>query len=72
MSELTQQTPNKHKVHFEITYTKNLGNFESAKVTVGLEQEGTGHPDNTMSKVKKWVENNLEAEGKKVFAQLGN
>lgn len=49
----------KHIVNYELTWTRNMGNFESLKVTVGLSQDGFGHPDATMAKVREWVESNL-------------
>lgn len=49
----------KHVVNYELTWTRNMGNFESLKVTVGLSQDGYGHPAQTMSKVRDWVEENL-------------
>lgn len=49
----------KHVVNYELTWTRNMGNFESLKVTVGLSADGYGNPDVTMSKVREWVENNL-------------
>jgi hypothetical protein len=49
----------KHVVNYELTWTRNMGNFESLKVTVGLIQDGYGHPDVTLAKVRSWVEDNL-------------
>jgi hypothetical protein len=49
----------KHVVNYEVTWTRNMGNFESLKVTVGLSQDGYGHPDTTLAKVREWVETNL-------------
>jgi hypothetical protein len=59
MQEVNKKPEKKHTVNYELTWTRNMGNFESLKVTVGLSQEGTGHPDATMAKVREWVENNL-------------
>lgn len=52
-------TEKMHTVNYELTWTRNMGNFESLKVTVGLSQEGVGHPDKTLAKVREWVETNL-------------
>lgn len=60
-----------HRVKYEITYTKNLGNFESSKVAVGLEQDGFGHPDATFGRVRQWVEENMETAVKEVNEALG-
>lgn len=54
-----EKTEKKHVVNYELTWTRNMGNFESLKVTVGLSQDGFGHPDKTMEKVRGWVEDNL-------------
>lgn len=72
MSELTEPQPpiRMHRVKYEITYTHNLGNFESSKISVGLEQDGFGHPDVTFGKVRPWVEENLEAAVKDVIGAL--
>ncbi len=69
MSELTAPV-RMHRVKYDITYTKNLGNFESSKIGVGLEMDGTGHPDNTFVKVREWVELNLEKAVAEVNAAL--
>lgn len=58
MSELTEPV-RMHRVKYDISWTANMGNFESLKVNVGLEQDGFGHPDATFAKVREWVENNL-------------
>jgi len=72
MSQLTEPTqPVKmHRVKYDISYTANLGNFESAKINVGLEQDGLGHPDVTFEKVRQWVEENLEIAVKEVTSAL--
>lgn len=60
MHEVDKVAPEKmHTVNYELTWTKNMGNFESLKVTVGLSVEGSGHPDKTMAKAREWVETNL-------------
>jgi len=60
MNEAGDKVPaKKHVVNYELTWTKNMGNFESLKVTVGLSLDGYGHPDTTLSKVREWVEDNL-------------
>lgn len=72
MSELTEpQVPVRmHRVKYNITYKHNLGNFENVDISVGLEQDGFGHPDVTMGKVTEWVESNLENRVKEVIEAL--
>jgi len=64
MSELKDRSEDReplrmHRVKYELRYKKNLGNFENIDISVGLEQDGFGHPDITMAKVREWVEDNL-------------
>jgi hypothetical protein len=71
MSELTDKTPVRmHRVKYSIAFKKNLGNFENTEITVGLEQDGFGHPDATFVKVREWVEANMETATKEVVAAL--
>jgi len=60
-----------HRVKYQISYKKNLGNFENTEISVGLEQDGKGHPDATFAKVRGWVEENLEVCIKDVSEALG-
>lgn len=59
-----------HQVTYDLTFTKNLGNFENVKIEVGLKQDGQGHPDVTLARVRKWVEENLEKAIKEVVEAL--
>ena len=70
MSELASRPEKKHEVTYDISFTKNLGNFQSVKIQVGLSQEGYGHPDATMAKVAEWVEENLGQRVTEVVAAL--
>lgn len=72
MSELTEPQPpvRMHRVKYSISYKHNLGNFENTEINVGLEQDGFGHPDVTFSKVREWVETNLESAVKDVTGAL--
>lgn len=72
MSELTEpQMPVRmHRVKYQISYKHNLGNFENTEISVGLEQDGFGHPDVTFGKVREWVEANLESAVKDVTGAL--
>ena len=60
MSEL-QAAPKgpKHTVTYDIQWTKNMGNFESLKINVGLALDGYGNPNPTLAKVREFVEENL-------------
>lgn len=69
MSELTEPV-RMHRVKYSIAFKKNLGNFENTEIMVGLEQDGFGHPDVTFSKVREWVEKNMELATKEVVAAL--
>ena len=57
MSELVAG-PN-HKVSVAVGYTRNMGNFESLRVDIGLELEGTGNPNDTFTKAYGWCEKKL-------------
>ena len=70
MSELTTPPVKMHRVSYGLAYTKNLGNFENVKVFVELSQDGTGHPDATMERVAKWVEDTLGERVAKVLDAL--
>lgn len=59
MHEMDKGVEKKHTVNYELTWTRNMGNFESLKVTVGLSVDGSGHPDITFAKARNWVETNL-------------
>jgi len=59
MSELTGGAGRKHEVRYDLSWTKNMGNYESLKVNLGLSLDGTGNPDATLAKVRTWVEENL-------------
>lgn len=58
MSEL-QERGAKHTVQYDISWTKNMGNFESLKINVGLSLEGYGNPAPTLAKVRAFVEEKL-------------
>jgi len=48
-----------HRVKVTIGYTRNMGNFESLRVDIGLEADGTGNPNETFDKVYGWTERKL-------------
>lgn len=59
-----------HRVSVTLGYTRNMGNFESLRVDIGLEQDGNGHPDTTFNKVYSWVEDKLTEKVNEVEAAL--
>lgn len=59
-----------HRVKFGLAYKVNLGNFENVDISVGLEQDGFGHPDVTMEKVSKWVADELVAKMQETLAAI--
>lgn len=48
-----------HRVKVTLGYTRNMGNFESLRVDIGLEADGTGSPNETFDKVYGWTERKL-------------
>ena len=48
-----------HRVKVSLGYTRNMGNFESLRVDIGLEADGTGNPNTTFDKVYAWTEKKL-------------
>ena len=77
MAELTEdavpvrEVP-EHRVNVDMSFTKNLGNFESLKVNVGLALTGRPDetPDQTYAKVADWVEARLIERFKSVSKEL--
>lgn len=59
-----------HRVKYSVGWTRNMGNFESLRVDLGLEEDGGGHPDVTLGKVRKWVEDQLATAVEEVSAQV--
>lgn len=71
MSELKQQPQGaKHEVQYDVQWTKNMGNFESLKINVGLSLEGYGNPAITLAKVREFVETNLGVAVSEVTATI--
>lgn len=71
MSDTKTSTTN-HKLSVSMGFTRNLGNFESFKMEVGLEVDGKPgeHPDKTFERASQWVEEKFMAEFKKVESQI--
>ena len=72
MAELTEDAP-QHRVDVRMGFTRNLGNFESLKMDVGLAIDGKPgeNPQQTFDKVAAWVEKQLVARFQKVTQELG-
>jgi hypothetical protein len=64
------ETVKMHRVKYELTYTKNLGNFENIKIDVGLEADGSGDPSVTFAKVVDWVKENLDKQVSEVVSEI--
>lgn len=59
-----------HRVGVSVGYTRNMGNFESLRLDISLEADGTGHPDQTFDKVYGWCEKKLVAALNEVEKEL--
>lgn len=73
MSELTEPAAPKFTVNYEVAFTKNMGNFESLKINLGLSQEGYGGKaaaDRALANSRQWVEDNLGKAITEVSAEL--
>jgi len=53
--------PKTHRVKVNLGYTRNMGDFESLRMDIGLELDGTGNPNPTFEKAYNWVEGKLLA-----------
>lgn len=72
MSELTSND-RKFKVKYSVAFTKNMGNFQSLRIDLGLEQEGFGSKadaDSLLAKTRSWVEDNLGKAVSEVVAEI--
>jgi len=54
-----EPTPKGHRVKVSVGYTRNMGDFESLRVDIGLELDGTGNPNPTFTKAYDWAESKL-------------
>lgn len=59
-----------HRVKVSIGYTRNMGNYESLRVDIGLEADGTGNPNDTFDKVYGFAERKLLEKVDEVEAEL--
>ncbi|AZU97132.1 hypothetical protein SEA_EMMA1919_55 [Streptomyces phage Emma1919] len=66
----TEKTPANHRVKVSLGYTRNMGNFESLRVDIGLELDGAGNPNPTFEKVYGWAESRLLEKVDEVEQQI--
>lgn len=59
-----------HRVKVMVGYTRNMGNYESLRVDVGLELDGVGNPTPTFDKAYGWAEGKLLEKIQEVEDQL--
>ena len=73
MSELeSKKAASAHRVKVSVGYTRNMGNFESLRIDVGLELDGIGNPDPTFDKAYRWAEGKLLEKAAEVEDELKN
>lgn len=65
-----EKTPAGHRVKVSVGYTRNMGNFESLRVDIGLELDGVGNPNPTFDKAYSWAEGKLLEKVTEVEEQL--
>lgn len=70
MHEVETVKPSAHRVKVSVGYTRNMGNFESLRVDVGLELDGEGNPNPTFDKAYNWAETKLLEKVEEVEEQL--
>ena len=63
-------TERAHRVSVSMGYTRNMGDFESLRMDVGLEADGTGDPNVTFTRVKNWVQTKMLENFREVEDQL--
>jgi hypothetical protein len=68
--ELTDGKAPTHRVSVTVGYTRNMGNFESLRLDIGLEADGTGHPDTTFQRVYEWTQDKLVEKMAEIEAEL--
>lgn len=62
-------------VHVSVGITRNLGNYESVKINVGVTlpcRPDADEIEQTYTEAKGWVDSKIEAINEEVSAQLGN
>jgi len=73
MTELTENQAPAHRIKVQMGYTRNIGNFESVRMDVGLEVDGRpgATPTETFDKAADWVERQFVARFNQVTQELG-
>lgn len=69
MQEINK-APSGHRVKVAVGYTRNMGNFESLRVDIGLELDGVGNPNPTFDKAYAWAEEKLLEKVAEVETEL--
>lgn len=59
-----------HRVKVNVGYTRNMGDFESLRIDIGLELDGSGNPNPTFDKAYNWVEGKLLEKMAEVETEL--
>jgi len=67
MHEIDKPT---HRVKVSLGYTRNMQNYESLRIDIGLEADGTGNPNDTFDKVYSFVERKLLEKVDEVEAEI--
>ena len=70
MTALTDPQQTNHRVKVNVGYTRNMGNFESLRLDIGLEVDGVGKPSDTFEKAWEWTEAKLVEKMAEVEAAL--
>lgn len=69
-NEDEKKAPANHRVKVNVGYTRNMGNFESLRVDVGLELDSAGNPTVTFEKAYNWAEQTLLDKMNEVEEQM--
>jgi hypothetical protein len=72
LTALTDPNQMNHRVKVNLGYTRNMGNFESLRLDIGLEVDGIGKPSDTFEQAWKWTEAKLVEKMKEVEETLGD
>lgn len=73
MSELVEQNSRGFEVKYELTFKRNLGNFENVDITVGLTAKDKGGPadaDRALKNARLFVEDRLATAVEEVTEAL--
>ncbi len=65
-----EKTPVAHRIKVNLGFTRNMGDFESLRMDVGLELDGAGNPNATFEKAYKFVEDRLMAHLSEVEEEI--